>query len=289
MYKIIGTDGQPYGPVNAEQIRRWVAENRVNAQTLIQTEGAPDWKPLGSLPEFAFELKTVPPATPALPSAAPVTPSKTSGLAVSSLVLGVLGVFTCGITALIGLVLGIIAMVKVSNSRGALRGNGMALAGIIVSGIFLLMIPIYAAMLLPALAAAKQKAQAINCVNNEKQLARAVRIYSNDNTNRFPPTATWCDAIKLEVGSEKVFKCAAVNSSSRCDYAFNARLDGLDESKIAPNTVMIFESDGGWNANGGPEQMIGKPRHNRVFVVAFADGSVQQLPESQLNTLRWDP
>ena len=45
----------------------------------------------------------------------------------------------------------------------------------------------------------------------------------------------------------------------------------------------------GWNASGGPELMIAKPRHNRVFVVGLADGSVQQLRESQLNTLRWDP
>jgi len=61
MYKIIGVDGQSYGPVNAEQLRRWLAENRVNAQTLVQIEGAPDWKPLNSIPEFAPELKTVPP------------------------------------------------------------------------------------------------------------------------------------------------------------------------------------------------------------------------------------
>jgi hypothetical protein len=289
MYKIIGTDGKQYGPVGAEQIRRWLAENRVNAQTLVQTEGAPDWKSLGSIPEFAPELKTVPPAPPALPSAAPAAPSKTSGLAVSSLVLGILGVFTCGITALIGLILGIVAMVKVSNSRGALRGNGIALAGIIVSGIFLLMIPIYAAMLLPALAVAKQRAQTINCVNNEKQLALDVKMYSNENGNHFPPAATWCDALKKFVGSEIIFKCPAANSSRRCDYAFNARLDGMDETKIAPNTVMIFESDGGWNANGGSELMLGKPRHAQVLVVAFVDGSVQQLPESQLNTLRWNP
>ncbi len=65
--------------------------------------------------------------------------------------------FTCGITALIGLILGIIAMVKVSNSRGALRGGGIALAGIIVSGIFLFMIPIFAAMLLPALVGSQAK------------------------------------------------------------------------------------------------------------------------------------
>jgi prepilin-type processing-associated H-X9-DG protein len=282
MYKIIGADGKPYGSVTAEQIRRWIAEHRVHAQTLVQVEGESEWKPLESIPEFAPELKAAAPAAPA-------PHSKTSGLAVSSLVLGVLGVFTCGITALVGLILGIIAMVKVSNSRGALRGGGIALAGVIVSGIFLFMIPILAAMLLPALAVAKQKAQTINCVNNEKQMAIAVRLYSDAHTNQLPHAATWCDAIKTDVGSEKVFKCAAVNSSGRCDYAFNARLDGLDEGKIAPNTVMIFESDGGWNANGGPELMLVKPRHARKFVVAFADGSVQQLQESQLGTLRWDP
>ena len=65
----------------------------------------------------------------------------------------------------------------------------------------------------------------------------------------------------------------------------------MDESKIDPQTVMIFESDGGWNASGGPELMISRARHERgrVFVVAFADGSVQEVPESQLGTLRWDP
>ena len=66
--------------------------------------------------------------------------------------------FTCGITALAGLICGIVAMVKVKNSGGKLGGGGLALAGTIVSGIFLLMIPIFAAMLLPALASAKQKA-----------------------------------------------------------------------------------------------------------------------------------
>jgi hypothetical protein len=285
-YKIIGEDQKEYGLVTGEQLRQWILEGRIGAQTKVQIEGTAEWKLLTEVPELEEALRNRVPPLPATPSS---VPSKTSGLAVTSLVLGVMGVFTCGLTALFGLVLGIIAMVKVSNSRSALRGGGIALAGVIVSGIFLFMIPIYAAMLLPALAAAKQKAEAINCVNNEKQLILAMRVYSAVHTNQLPPAATWCDAIKDSVGSEKTFKCFAANSSSRCDYAFNVRLDGLDEGKIAPNTVEFFESDGGWNANGGPELMISKPRHARVFVVAFADGSVQQLPESQLNMLRWDP
>ena len=292
-YILIGGDQKQYGPVTEEQLRQWILDGRLNPQSQVKAESDAEWRPLSAFPEFTAALAARSAASGAptpLPSAAPPLPAKTSGLAVTSLVLGILGLFTCGITALFGLILGIMAMVKAkSPGRGAAGGSGIALAGVIVSAIFLLMIPIFAAMLLPALAAAKQKAQEINCVNNEKQLAMAVRMYSGDHTNQLPPAATWCDTIKVNVGSERVFKCVAANSSSRCDYAFNAKLDGLDESKIAPDTVMIFESDGGWNANGGPELMIGKPRHARLFVVAFADGSVRQLRESQLNTLRWDP
>jgi hypothetical protein len=291
-YTVIGSDQKQYDSVTADNIRSWITDGRLNAQSLMREESDTEFRPLSAFPEFAdaFATKAAAPiAPPPLPAAVSAAPAKTSGMAIASLVLGILGMFTCGITALIGLIFGIIAMVKVKTSGGKLGGSGIALAGVIVSGIFLVMIPIYAALMLPALAAAKQRAQVINCVNNEKQLALAVRLYSGDNKDQLPPAATWCDAIKAYAGTEKIFKCAAVNSGSRCDYAFNAKLGGMDGSKINPHTVMIFESDGGWNANGGSELMIGRPRHARVFVVAFADGSVQQLQKSQLNTLRWDP
>jgi len=48
-------------------------------------------------------------------------------------------------------------------------------------------IAILAAMLLPALAKAKQKAQGISCVNNEKQLALAWIMYAGDNSDALPP------------------------------------------------------------------------------------------------------
>ncbi len=64
MYKIIGADGQPYGPVSADQLRRWIAEYRVNAQTLAQAEGSQEWKPLGSFAEFAELSKAAPPPAP---------------------------------------------------------------------------------------------------------------------------------------------------------------------------------------------------------------------------------
>jgi prepilin-type processing-associated H-X9-DG protein len=286
-YSIIGSDGKEYGPVGTDELRKWLADGRIGPETRVRAEGTTEWRLLSEVPELGSAPKTTLPPPPI--TALPAT-GKISALAITSLVLGTLGLFTCGTTALVGLILGIIAMVKVANSRGALRGKGIALAGTIVSAVFLLMIPFFAAMLLPALASAKSKAMEINCVNNEKQLALAVMIYSGDHANHLPPAATWCDAIQTNAGPGNVFRCpASGNAASRCDYAFNAKLDGLDTSKINPQTVLIFESDGGWNAHGGAE-LLASPRHPRHnSVVAFADGHAEIESEAKLKTLRWDP
>jgi TM2 domain-containing membrane protein YozV len=141
MYKIVGKDGQQYGPVNAEQVRAWIAENRANAQTLAQTEGSQDCKPLGSIPEFAADLKppqmstAAPPTMAAPPSSVAARASNRipagicgillGGLGVHKFILGYTGaglimllitVLTCGIgwwvMHVIGLIEGIIYLCK---------------------------------------------------------------------------------------------------------------------------------------------------------------------------------
>lgn len=52
MYKILGSDGNEYGPVSAKQVKHWIAENRVDQKTPVFTDGAADWVFLESLPEF---------------------------------------------------------------------------------------------------------------------------------------------------------------------------------------------------------------------------------------------
>ena len=71
MFRILGADGNTYGPVPADQVRKWISENRANARTLAQAEGFPDWKPLGSLPEFASSFGP-PLAMASQPSAPPI-------------------------------------------------------------------------------------------------------------------------------------------------------------------------------------------------------------------------
>ena len=67
MYKIIGGDHKQYGPISAEDIRKWIAEGRLSAQSLAQAQGDIEWKQLSAFPEFAgaFASKSATPSAPA--------------------------------------------------------------------------------------------------------------------------------------------------------------------------------------------------------------------------------
>src|SRR5262245_5394026 len=71
MYKIIGGDQKQYGPVTTDEVRAWIADGRLNAQTLAWAEGEPDWKPLGAFPEFADALRAKAAPTVGVPAVPP--------------------------------------------------------------------------------------------------------------------------------------------------------------------------------------------------------------------------
>ena len=73
-YKIIGGDRREYGPVNADELRQWINDGRLNAESQVQAGDGPDWKPLSAFPEFADALHLPPP--PSALSAAPVNPKE---------------------------------------------------------------------------------------------------------------------------------------------------------------------------------------------------------------------
>ena len=56
MYRIIGGDQKEYGPVTADDLRRWIAEGRLSGQSLVQAESSGEWKPLSAFVEFADAL-----------------------------------------------------------------------------------------------------------------------------------------------------------------------------------------------------------------------------------------
>jgi hypothetical protein len=78
MYRIIGADGKEYGPISAEQLRQWITEGRVNAQTRVLAEGATEWKTVAETPEFAAAAPSPRPLPPP-PTMTPL-PSATAGM-----------------------------------------------------------------------------------------------------------------------------------------------------------------------------------------------------------------
>lgn len=122
------------------------------------------------------------PATSAIDSA-PGTPLKTSALAVWSLVLGILGLFTC-LPAVPALLLGIIGLVKIRPENG-LKGKGMAAAGVAMGSIAIILAPLVATLSMPAYSQVVEKARMTQSVNNVKQLVTAMRLYAFDHNGAF--------------------------------------------------------------------------------------------------------
>jgi len=286
MYKIVGGDGQIYGPVSADTLREWIASRRAIPTTQVQMEGGTEWKKLGDFPEFAALFASPPPPVPSgvAPPPFPGAPTRTSGLAIASLICGILGCIP--FSALAGIGLGIGALSSINKSRGQLKGRGLAIAGICVSAFMcLIFLP---AMFLPALAKAKARAQTIQCGNKMQELAAAAKAYAQNSGNKLPDASNWCDVLKPHLKNQNAFYCPS-EDSQLCGYGFNGALSGRSLDEVNPSTVLFFEIPGGWNVSGGPEQMLPDPRHLRNYNVVYVNGKREQLTHSAVQNVRWDP
>jgi hypothetical protein len=154
MYKLIGIDGQEYGPATAEQIRQWIRERRVDRHTRIFTQDAVDWTPACLVPEFANEFPAEAPAAgPATPPAltAPLPPVRSRVTATLGLVCGILSVTVCCCCCglpfnFLGLLFSIIALVQISGNPERHGGRAMAIIGLVLSILGLLLLVGYLAL-----------------------------------------------------------------------------------------------------------------------------------------------
>ena len=112
--------------------------------------------------------------------------SKTSALAVSSLILGILSL-TCFyiISGIPAVICGHVAYSRIGRSGGALEGRGLALGGLITGyigiALSLFVIPIMLAIAIPNFVKARHTAQAHLCIANLHRIDAAVQQWAVQN------------------------------------------------------------------------------------------------------------
>jgi general secretion pathway protein G len=139
------------------------------------------------------------PPSLAVPSA-PASQPKTSRLAVSSLVLGVLS-FTCFVffTLIPAVVCGHMALSRIRRSNGALTGNGLAIAGLVLGYTSILALFFWggmmAAIAVPNFVKARQVSMQNACINNLRVIDGAKNQWAleKDKKEGDTPTATDLD------------------------------------------------------------------------------------------------
>ena len=124
---------------------------------------------------------------------------------------------------------------------------------------------IVAAMALPALNQAREKARRINCMNNLKQIGLACHMYADKHDGRFP--AKLEDLTDGFLPSSKVFQCPSAIGGQEISYVYMSGRIVSDSDKI-----LAYDADGNHRGQGRN--------------VLFVDGHVQWMIETEFQSLR---
>ncbi|HEV2436366.1 MAG TPA: LamG-like jellyroll fold domain-containing protein [Verrucomicrobiae bacterium] len=123
--------------------------------------------------------------------------------------------------------------------------------GVLTLFVVMAILAILASMMLPALSAAKRKAQRINSVSNLKQIGVAVQLFAGDNNNRLPMSF---GEMSNELDTDRI--TYDVETGQRFTYLGA----GMSLDSLKPDSVLAYS-----------------PIVNDQCEVLFADGSVQQM------------
>lgn len=192
------------GPISSEKLKDFAARGLIKTTDLLKTESSNQWvspsQIKGLFPDNASIEESPPLPDTEFPSALEPTNSpppfpsgqtgttKNCGLATTSLVLGILSFCLSIITAIPGLITGIMGLRQISETASAgsvrLTGKGKAITGIILSSIniaLFLILLIAVGLLLPAI---RQAARRSTAANQLKQIGLGLHMYADKHATR---------------------------------------------------------------------------------------------------------
>ncbi len=199
----------------------------------------------------------------------------------------------CSFTLSIVFLLGLFVIPKIiewkSKPKEKFRGSNFAVLGMVLGVI--LMDCWFVETCAPV-----QTALGMVCAYNLQQLSKAMLLYSNDNQGRYPESDQWCDLLlEYEQIELKHFLCPGVTfqwrrqvfpwpvpKNEKCYYAMNPNC----EPNSPTDTVLLFETKGGWNKISGPE-LLTNENHFGSCNILFNDGHVERVGQKHINDLNW--
>ncbi len=271
----LALNGQSAGPFTLAQVQEMWKTGQVSAQTLYWQEGLANWQPLGQIAAAFGDAPPPlrPPAMPGVPAPyypagtmMPIGAPPTSGLAIASLVLGVLSLIIV-VTCLPAIICGHLALSQIKQSAGRLGGRGMAITGLVtgyffialLAGIF--MIGILAGIALPVFNSVQQRGKATGELAHGKQIALAIRLYEIDNDGKTPPDLAALSPTYLS--DQSIFRSSLnpLDPSPAFDY-LTPNIKGDD---LPPHTLILR---GRFFAG----------QHQRVYIYSDATGELKRDP-----------
>ena len=186
MQLFVHHNGIQLGPYPIETVHAQLANGSLLPSDLAWYEGMAQWQPLASIPGIVGAPQML--SYPA-----------TSGLAIASMICGILVIFSWGITGLPAVICGHLARGKIKRSGGTLEGNGFALTGLILGYIGLVLFPLLIAAIFWGANAAVKSATKITAMSEVHSIETAVNSFYFEYRTMPPGTGVYDTALDVSL------------------------------------------------------------------------------------------
>lgn len=143
------------------------------------------------------------------------------------------------------------------------------------------------------------------CQRAMQNLSSVMQQYCRQNEGSLPDAERWCNQLVKSVKNGRVFwhpywsgKIIRGPNGEISNFAFNENLDGYRLADIDRQTVLLFETDAGWNQNGTSDILLPKVHPGYyvlieggahfLFVGPDSTFTVKFIKNSEIDSLNWE-